>query len=115
MALDGSLNDAASGEPEFRRLRPLTKSQAESLLPLMIYRMKQDALSAQFLSVPDMPELVRLINPRRREEKWVLLRPDFDKAKSVASGVDIRAFRTEPVQSVLDRIRAHVSVEYSGT
>lgn len=112
MTLDGSLYDSLTGEPVNRFFRPATLEHALLRYPLFVYRLKQGRLTISTAKSVEMPPVVRASVPGRREETWVMLRTDFEKCKAVAAKVDVRLFPTEPPGSVLDRIKAHLLVEF---
>lgn len=108
MPFDGSLGDAFGAG---RRLRPYSRTEAMDELPFLVYRLKQGALWLYAPEVPDMPRIARLVSHKDRKS-WAMLFSDFEKCKAVASKVSISAFPTEPVEDILQRIRAQISVEF---
>lgn len=112
MAFDGSAYDGLTGEPNNRLLRPAALAQALSRYPLFILRLKQDALRMSFSMAAEGPQVVRASSPGRPEERWIMLRQDFDRCKSVASLVDVGLLRTEPQTDVLGRIAAQIRVAF---
>jgi hypothetical protein len=112
MALDGSLSDSFTGEKVNRLFRSATKEHVITSYPMLVYRLKQNKLAVSIFSSVDSPEVVRANNPLALGESWVLLKSDFDRCKSVASKVTLDLFPTEPVNIILDRIRALLVVEF---
>lgn len=112
MALDGSLYDSFTGEAWNRLLRPASLEQALERYPLFVLLLKRGRLTLSFAKPAELPPVVRA-TVVRSPQRWLMLGTDFEKCKAVADRVDVRLFRTESDDSVLDRIRAHIRVEFS--
>jgi hypothetical protein len=113
MALDGSLSDSFTGEKVNRLFRTATIEHVTTSYPMLVYRLKQNRLVVSVFSSVDSPEVVKAQNPNMLGESWTLLKSDFDRCKSVASKVTLGLFPTEPINVILDRIRALLIVEFS--
>ena len=110
MAFDGSAYDGYTGEPNRRLLRPATVEQAVARYSLFVLRLKQGSLELSFSQPSEGPEVVRARRPGRVEERWVMLRRDFDLCKHAAGAVDTSLFRTDSQSDVLSRIAAQLRV-----
>lgn len=113
MTLDGSLGDSFTGEKVNRLFRTATIEHVITSYPMLVYRLKQNKLTVSIFSPADSPEVIRVQNPNMLGESWTLLKSDFDRCKSVASKITLNLFPTEPVNTILDRIRTLLIVEFS--
>lgn len=113
MSLEGNQGDRFTGDPLSRRLRPITLEYALLNVPRIVLLLKRQQLSiTKVQSREDLPVFF-LSRNRHLEDRWTLLESDFLRVKQIASQVDVSLFPSEPVESVLARIRAVVQVEWA--
>jgi hypothetical protein len=114
MALDGSIKSRYSGEPCFRRLRPITLEYAEANLPRLIIKLKRRKLLIHASQSREHPRVFIIYDPKNiNTDFWVLLEEDFEKTKEIAKNIIINQFPSENIREIEARIRAYVAVEFA--
>ena len=107
--MDGTLADKIV---DGHRLRPATQSYAIEVYPEMILKLRQGKLWVNKLNSPDQSYVVLFSN--NPHDHYTLVHADFVICHEIANDVSIPLFTTDTDVDYINRIRAMVSVRFSG-
>lgn len=96
-----------------RRLRPATLEFAIQNFPVLILRLKQNRLIVTSDDSVGNASVV-VLKGKVAHEQWAILRSDFDICKKIAGNTALHIFPGDTDRIILDRIEAHIMVEFAG-
>lgn len=112
--MDGTLGDKFGGDRPARRIRPVTFEYAVANFPKLIVRLKQGRLLLSSQSSREGPETILLYDPKRIENRWFLLKSDFDIVKKISDESVLRLFPSDTEKDIEARILVKVKLEFRG-
>ena len=81
-------------------------------VPRIIYLIEKKQLSIVKNSSRESAPTFTIYSNKYLEERWVFIESDFIRIKKIASLVDVSLFPSDPLNVILDRIKAVIKVKW---